>query len=278
MASFMTSLLSVNAPALVVAAGDNPLSHVLAHPLFGSDWLTNHLLMLFVSAVLLVIFLPLAAAKKGPVPSGFRNFLESIMQYIREEVARPVLGHDTDEFMPFLWTTFFLILTANLLGMIPLGMMAAPIDARLQHLGGTATGNIGVTLGFAICAFVMIHVSGMRKQGVVGYWKNFFFGHAPIFLAPLMVPLEIIGALVKPFALCVRLFANMTAGHVILAVLMMFAVQGAALGGMGYGITVASVLGSVAISLLELFVAFLQAYIFTFLTTLFIGAAVHVEH
>jgi F-type H+-transporting ATPase subunit a len=183
--------------------------------------------------------------------------------------------------MPLLWTYFFLILTANLLGMIPFGSMAglAGQNSHLLHyIGGTATANISITGGLALVAFFAVHISGMREQGVGTYWNNFFFGHAPMALAPLMVPLEIIGALVKPFALAVRLFANMTAGHVVLAVLMSFAVVGIQLGGGYLGISLASVLGSVVISLLELFVAFLQAYIFTFLTTLFIGAAIHHEH
>ncbi len=279
----MTPLLPAAMPSFagcVLAAGDDPLGHVLPHTFFtfGEYTVTNHIVMLIVSALLLAIFVPIFARKDALVPKGFRNFLEAILMFLREEVARPALGSATDKFMPFLWTMFFLILTANLLGMIPLGMMAAPIDAHLQHIGGTATGNLAITAGLALCAFVVIHGSGMRAQGVGKYWNNFFFGHAPMALAPLMIPLEIIGALVKPFSLAVRLFANMTAGHIVLAMLVIFAVKGAAMGGAGYGITLTAILGGVAIGLLELFVAFLQAYIFTFLTTLFIGAAIHPEH
>ncbi len=266
----------------VLASGD-PLSHVLPHKIaeFSGYTITNHLVMLVASAVLLMIVVPIAARKSGLVPSGLRNLFEAVMQYLREEVARPALGHATDRYMPLLWTWFFLILTANLLGMLPLGAMAglAGQDAHFLHwVGGTATGNLAVTAGLALTAFVAIHVSGMREQGVGHYWGNFFFSHAPVALAPLMVPLEIIGALVKPFALAVRLFANMTAGHLVLAVIGGFAVMGITAGGALLGVSVAAILGSVAISLLELFVAFLQAYIFTFLTTLFIAAAIHTEH
>ncbi|MDJ0972932.1 MAG: F0F1 ATP synthase subunit A [Planctomycetota bacterium] len=281
MTPLWASANGITSSILVAGAGD-PLSHVLPHELVDKDVFgfafTNHMFMLLVSMVLLMIIIPIAASKKGIVPKGFRNFLEALMQFIREQVVRPALGSATDQFIPYLWTFFFTILMANLLGMIPLGaivMGAGGLDATLAHWGGTATGNLGVTAGLAICGFFLIHFGGMAKQGAGGYWKNYFFGHAPIALAPLMIPLEIVAGLVKPFALAVRLFANMTAGHIVLAVLLGFAITAATNGGLQYGITVAAVLGSVAFSLLELFVAFLQAYIFTFLLTLFIGAAIH---
>ncbi len=277
------SAMTIKPMAHVLGAGmdmQSILDHVLPHKLFeiGNYTFTNHMFMLVLSALLLMIIVPIAASKTGLVPKGFRNCLEAVMQYIREDIARPLLGSVTDRCMPFLWTLFFLILTANLLGMIPLSAAAAGIDAHLQHLGGTATGNISITLGLALCAFFYVHITGMRVQGVGKYWNNFFFGHAPIWMAPLMIPLEIVGALVKPFALCVRLFANMTAGHIVLAIFLGFAVVGIKMGGAMLGVTLASALGALAISLLELFVAFLQAYIFTFLTALFLGAAVHSDH
>jgi F-type H+-transporting ATPase subunit a len=263
----------------VVLAGMDPLEHVVPHTLtrFGSYTFTNHVLMLIVSAALLLIVLPIVARARAVVPKGGYNMLEAILQFLREDVARPALGENTDRFIPFLWTMFLLILTANLLGMVPLGMMAAPIDAHLAHIGGTATGNISITAGLALCSFIFIHVSGMRHQGVKAYWKN-FVPHVPGALWPLMFVLEILGALVKPFALAVRLFANMLAGHIVIGVFTGFAILGLQLGGAYLGVTAASVLGAVAIGLLEVFVAFLQAYIFTFLTTLFVGMAVHPEH
>lgn len=270
----------------VLAEGDNPLSHVVPHEFtdfswahFGDYTLTNHLFMLVVSAVLLLITLPIAARAGGLVPRGFRNVIEAVLQYLREEVARPVLGQLTDRFIPFIWTMFFLILTANLLGMIPLGAFAAPIDQHLKHIGGTATGNISITAGLAICSFVVIQISGIRVQGLGGYGKT-FLGHAPIWLAPLMIPLEILGSFIKPFALAIRLFANMIAGHVVIAILLSFIVVGLSQVSPGLGLTIAlpSVLGVVFINLLELLVAFLQAYIFTFLTTLFIGLAIETGH
>jgi F-type H+-transporting ATPase subunit a len=270
--------------APIVAAGD-AMSHVLAQPrhygLFGHE-ITNHLEMLALSAVLLVLVIPPLARRKDLVPRGARNFLEAILQFIREEVARPALGHHTDKMVPFLWTMFTLILTANLLGMLPLGAVGGSIDQRLAHIGGTATANIAITAGLALCAFLFIHASGIRAQGVGHYFHNMFFGHAPWWLAPLMIPLEILGAFVKPFALAMRLMANMAAGHIVLATIVSFAAAGLHLaveGSVGHlGIALVSVLGGVALSLLEFFVAFLQAYIFTFLTALFVGMGLHAEH
>jgi len=269
-------------PGGAVLAADDPMSHVLPHVIFNE--LTNHAFMFILAAILLLIFVPIAARKKDLVPSGFRNFLEAILQFIREDVARPALGDLTDRFIPFLWTMFVLILTANLLGLIPIGPLLglATQDPHALHWGGTATGNIGITAGLAICAFLLFHISGMRQQGVGKYLYNTFLSHAPWPLWPLFIPLELIGALVKPFALAIRLFANMTGGHIVVAVLLGFAVTGLEMGIEGsvgmFGVTLASVLGAVAINLLELFVAFLQAYIFVFLTALFLGTAVHPEH
>jgi F-type H+-transporting ATPase subunit a len=269
----------VTPPLPLLAAGD-PLEHVLPHALqrIGGYTITNHIVMLVVSAILLAFLVPLAVRSRDIVPRGARNLVESVLQYLREEMARPALGSHTDEFMPFLWTMFFLILTANLLGLVPLGSVLGNVDAHLSHMEGTATGNLSITAGLAFCSLIYIHFSGMRRQGVGGYWKSFFFGHAPVWLAPLMMPLEIFGALVKPFALAMRLFANMIAGHIVIAVIVGFSVLGLTRGGGFYGITLVSVAGAVAMSLLEVFVAFLQAYIFTFLTTLFVGLAIHTEH
>lgn len=282
--SLASSLASFGFP--ILASGGEKvdyLAHVKPyHPFLwarvGDYTITNHVIMLLLSALLLVVLVPIAARAKTIVPSGFRNLLESVLHFLREDMARPALGQHTDKFIPFIWTMFFLILTANLLGLIPLGAFAAPIDSNLRHMEGTATGNISITVGLALCSFVFIHVSGMREQGVRGYWKSFFFGHAPIWLAPLMIPLEILGALVKPFALAIRLFANMIAGHVVIAVILGFAAAGLAMGGVALGITAASILGATFIYLLEVLVAVLQAYIFTFLTTLFVGMAIHAEN
>jgi F-type H+-transporting ATPase subunit a len=262
-----------------IAAAD-PMDHVLPHLLgrLGPVSVTNQLLMLLLAAVLMLVLFPLAARSKSVVPGGFRNLVESVLQYLRESVARPVLHESTDRFIPFLWTMFFLILFANLIGMLPIDAVASLVAGRQVHLAGTATGNFSITAGLAVCAFLAIHVGGMREQGVGKYWKN-FVPHVPLLLWPLMFLLEIIGALVKPFALAIRLFANMIAGHIVLAVIIGFtAVLAGGISGLGVGVGIVAVAGATAISLLELFVAFLQAYIFTFLTALFLGMAVHPEH
>ena len=145
-----------------------------------------------------------------------------------------------------------------------------------MHLGGTATGNIWVTGSLAVCTLLMMVINGLRLGGR-HYLAHFSPG--PIWLAPLLVPLELIGVVAKTFALTVRLFANMLAGHVLLAVLLGFIVNAMAkMGAAGLGIAIPAVAGSVAINLLEVFVAFLQAFIFTFLTALFIGQSVVFHH
>ena len=278
----------VNLPILASGGGggdlgETALSHITPHGVtqVGGYTITNHVMMLFVSSIVLLIAMPIAARAKGIVPSGFRNLIEAVLQFLREDMARPVLGHLTDKFIPFIWTMFFLSLTSNLLGMIPLasiwGAFGVPASNPWRHMAGTATGNISITAGLAICALLFIHINGIKEQGLGPYLKT-YLGHAPIWLAPLMVPLEIVSALVKPFALAIRLFANMIAGHVVIAVLLIFAAAGLAAGGAMLGVGAASILGAVFINLLELLVAFLQAYIFTFLTTLFLGMATESDH
>lgn len=262
-----------------LASGDGLMGHVQSHPVPGLEryGITTHIVMLVASALLLMLVLPVAAAARHVVPTGLKNFFEAILQYLREEVVRPILGETTDRYVPVLWTFFFLILTTNVLGMVPFGAGLGYLDASLAHMGGTATGNLSVTAGLGLCAFVFIHFAGVREQGAGHYLKN-FVPHVHWSLLLLFIPLEILGAVVKPAVLALRLFANMMAGHLVLAVIIGFGGIGLQLAGAHYGITLASVLGAAALSLLELFVALLQAYVFTFLTTLFVGAAVHPEH
>jgi F-type H+-transporting ATPase subunit a len=267
----------------VLAAG-SPLDHILPHALPDGlglgQHVTNHVLMLAAAALLMLIVFPWIARAKGPVPTGLRNALEALLQFIRETVARPALREATDRFVPFLWTSFFLVLFANLIGMLPIDALITAVTGHESHFhfGGTATGNLSITAGLALSSFLLIHLGGMKEQGVVHYWKS-FVPHVPGALYPLMFVLELIGSLVKPFALAIRLFANMIAGHIVLAVLIGFmGVLASGVSGLGIGVAIASVIGAVFISLLELLVAFLQAYIFTYLTALFIGMAVHPEH
>jgi len=265
----------MTALGLSILASENPLDHVVQHELFslGPFVFTNHILMLLVAGGILLLILPLIARERSMVPSGARNFFEAICVFLREEVARPALGEQTDRFIKFIWTIFFFILCCNLLGMIPLDSVLFFLSlGHLRHFGGTATSNLWVTGGLALCAFLMIHVSGIREQGLWRYLKN-FIPPVPWPLIPVMYVLEFIGALVKPFALAIRLFANMMAGYTVLGALLIMGLAAKSL-----PIAGATVIGCAALSLLEILVAFLQAYIFTYLTALFLGAAVHPDH
>jgi F-type H+-transporting ATPase subunit a len=278
----------------LAAFASDPLEHVVQHPLvtreadFGPltpagqiTVLSDHIAMIIAAGLLLMLLLPLAARRRAGtgevdrlVPAGPANLLEAICEYLRREVAQPALQEHTDRFIKFLWTVFFFILTMNLLGLVPLGSITPLLGT---HLGGTATGNIWVTGTLASVTLLMLIVNGLRLGGV-DYLKHFNPG--PWWLAPLLVPLEVFGLLFKAFALAVRLFANMLAGHVLLGVLVGFILQaGTTLGaGGGLAIAVPVLLGSVAISVLEVFVAVLQAFIFTFLTALFLGMSVVFHH
>ncbi len=273
--------------------GSNPLGHIVQHPLvetpadFGLltpkgvvTLLSDQIVMLILAGILLAVVIPLAVRKRRSkdgvgalVPIGFGNMIEAVCSYLRKEVAEPNLGPHTDRFIKFIWSTFFFVLTVNLLGIVPI---AAVTPLFGTHIGGTATGNIFVTGMLALITLSMMVVNGLRLGGVA-YLKHFNPG--PAWMAPLMVPLEVFGTLLKAVALAIRLFANMIAGHILLAVLLGFILtvgQSSTVGGLGIALLVVPM--SVAINLLEIFVAFLQAFIFTFLTTLFIGMSVNVHH
>ncbi len=265
----------------------DPLLHVVDHAIVkvgGVSVLTNHMIMIFLSAALMLLIFPAITKRyrNGElVPTGTRNFFEAIMLFIRNDVAKPVLGDETDRFMPFLWTLFFFILFNNLLGLLPLEPITQPLASALglsHAIYGTATANLWITGTLAFIAWLTIQISGIRANGVVNYAKHFLAG-APVYMAPIMVIVEILGMIVKPVALAIRLFANLTAGHLLVAVLIGFVGSAASLGvGAMVGIGIPTVLGATAIMVLELFVAFLQAYIFTFLTALFISQLVVHEH
>ncbi len=223
-----------------------------------------------VAIVICLFFVVLAARLKGGANAKgrFWNLLEVFLLFIRDEVARPSIGrHDADRFVPFLWTMFLFVLGCNLIGMVP--WMGSP------------TGSLAVTGALALVTFLVVIGAGMSRLGVVGFWKAQvphmeLPGPIAVLLIPMIFLIEIVGLLIKHFVLAVRLLANVMAGHVVLSVIVAFIGVSAAAGpAIWGGVTVASVAGATALSLLELFVAFLQAYIFTFLSALFIGMAVH---
>jgi F-type H+-transporting ATPase subunit a len=267
---------------LPLVAASNPLNHVVDHPLIESDgwWvLTNHMVMMIIAAGLMLLIFPSITRRYQDgehVPTGTRNFFEAIMLYFRDDVAKPLLGPHTTRYMPYIWTLFFFILFTNLLGLLPLDTLTGWTGVGHGHgIFGTATSNFWVTATLASVTFLVVQISGLRANGLGG-WAHHFLGGAPWYIAPIMVPVEFMGMLIKPFALAVRLAANMTAGHILLAVIIGFvpaAFEALGAGG-GFVIGVISVVSSVAIMCLELFVAFLQAYLFTFLTALFISQMV----
>jgi len=234
---------------------------------------TKHTVFLWIATLLTILTVWTAARRftredqAHRAPKGFLNFFETFYLYLRDEVALANIGHGGERFVPYVVTLFFFILYANLLGLVP--------------FGATATSNIMVTAALAIVSLVIVEVAGFLTLGGRGYLRTIFFvpeGLNPIMGAVMLVimtPVEIIGKLAKPFALAVRLFANMTAGHfVVLALLGLILTYG------GFtAIGTASIIGSLALGVfvmfLEIFVAFLQAYIFTILTAVFIGLIRH---
>lgn len=221
-----------------------------------------------VAILMLAIFIPLGRKlASGRAPKGrLWNLFEVILLFVRNEIARPAIGsHDADRFLPFLWTQFFFILFLDLFGLLP--------------WAGSPTGALGATGGIAAITFIVVVGAGMFRFGPIGFWT----GQVPhmdvppvmaIFLKPMIFGIEVLGILVKHSILAVRLFANMFAGHLVLAVVMGFIAQTAATL-LWYGVMPVSVLGATALNMLELMVACLQAYVFTFLSALFIGMAVH---
>jgi F-type H+-transporting ATPase subunit a len=230
------------------------------------------MLMVAVGAILLALGIPWAVRKQALAPRGWQNLVEAICDFIRKEVAQPIMGEHTDKHIGFLWTVFFFVLTLNLLGMIPSDKLFTLITGRPSHLGGAATSNIFVTAGLALVTFFMTHFYGIRQQGLKHYFIH-FAPSGPWWLMPLLYLIEIISTLVKPVTLAMRLFANIVAGHMVLATFL-----GLIVIFQHIAVAMASVGAVVAMSLLELLVAFIQAFIFTFLSALYIGFSIAPEH
>jgi F-type H+-transporting ATPase subunit a len=230
---------------------------------------TKHLVYMLFSATLVALVFVLSARSiaraqaQGRPAKGFAGAMEATALYMRQEIVLPNVGPHGEHFAPYLLTLFFFILGMNLLGLLP--------------GGATATGNISVTAALAIMAFFVIEITGMRTLGPKGYLSTIFYlphglpggpGGAilKVFLLAVMTPIELIGKLAKPFALAVRLFANMTSGHVLVLALI-----GLTFLFKSYAVGVAASLLATGVMVLEVFVAFLQAFVFTLLTSVFIG-------
>ncbi len=243
------------------------LHHILARPLVklptvgGIDLtITNHTLMMWIVSLLLILAFTLSFRRKGLVAKGrLANALEALVLFIRDTVIRPNLGHGGKAYEPYLLTAFFFILLCNLMGLVP--------------YAATATGNIGVTAGLALLTLTMVLLAGIRQHGLWGYMKSFMPPGIPWWLGPVMVPVEVLSLLTKHFALTIRLFANMIAGHLTILSLMsiIFIFKSLAIAPFPWAIMVFS-------SILEILIAFIQAYVFTMLSSVFIGASLASEH
>ena len=223
---------------------------------------SKHVLMILIVSFILIFIFPLIINSKNRFLSPLRSIIEIILIFIRDEIVAPNLGRISSKYVPYFATLFFFILLMNLLGFIP--------------FGATATGNIAVTIGLALTTFVLINYSGAREAGLVHYLKSFVPSGIPRLLYPIIIPIEIIGLFTKTAALAIRLFANMIAGHIVILVLVSFIfIFGAINLYLGLLVTAPiSVLLVLFVSLLEVLVAFLQAYIFTFLTAIFVSQAI----
>jgi F-type H+-transporting ATPase subunit a len=240
---------------------------------FKLPWPLTKFVVLQLFAAVLIAFFFIRLAKKvkdGQPPRGWWwNSLEVLLTFIRNEVAKPCIGdHEADKYVPFLWTVFLFILVNNLLGIFP--FLGSPTASPL------------VTLALALCAAGMIHGVPVFKHGPIHYVKS-YFPHidAPggFFIGLFIMGIEIFGHVIKTFVLAVRLYANIFAGHTVLAVILFFVIMAKnAPAYLFWPIGIGSTLFIVALSFLELFVAFLQAYVFVFLTALFLGMTLHPEH
>ncbi|NCB06582.1 MAG: ATP synthase F0 subunit A, partial [Bacteroidia bacterium] len=227
---------------------------------------------ILVSVIVLfwLIFAVVASARRnrGKAPTGLQNLIEPVILFIRDEVARPAIGEKKSEkFMPFLLTLFFFILINNFIGLIP-----------IPPFGSNVTGNIAVTMVLALFTFFVTNMNGNKH-----YWKEIYNPDVPWWLKfplPLMPIVELSGVITKPFVLMVRLFANMMAGHMIIAVFVSLIFIFASLFGSGVGLAASpiSVLFSVFILLLDVLVSFIQAYVFTLLSALYFGMATAEHH
>jgi F-type H+-transporting ATPase subunit a len=260
-------------------------SHFLEYPCFKSGWAcelqlprwqpvniagfsidlspTKHVVMLLIAATICVVLMLLAARShrlhqdQGKAPKGFANGIEAAILYLRQEVVLPNVGPHGEKYVPFVLSLFFFILFANLLGLIP--------------YGSTATGNISVTATLAILSFIMVEIAGIRTLGrgyvkTIVYWPSDQPVIMKALLTPILTPIELASKFTKPFALAIRLFANMTAGHIVVLALL-----GLIFSFGSYFIAPAPFLGALGIMLLEIFIAFLQAFVFALLTSVFIG-------
>jgi len=276
---------------------NEPLIHL--PKILGIDFsVTKHVLMLWLVAATLFTVVTWVVRRylkqDRLIPSGFMNGLEAVVEFVRDEIVQPNVGSKwVSTWAPLMLTLFFFILSANLMGLVPVFDVLGLLDhfvlhtgehsfvKQLLHGGTTATANFNVTAALATITFGAIVIAGSKAHGFVKHWMNLVpHGLAwPIYI--LLIPIEVMGMFVRPFALTMRLAANMTGGHIailaILSFVFLFTEMAGAAVGIGVG-AIASVPLAVSISGLEIIVVLVQAYVFTLLTAVFIGMAIHVHH
>jgi F-type H+-transporting ATPase subunit a len=226
----------------------------------------NVVAMLIAVLTILIIGIGMANAytkNRGKAPKGFHNLVEPLILFIRDDVAKPSIGHKTDKFMPLLLTIFSFIFVNNVFGLIP-----------IFPGGANVTGNIAITMVLALVIFLTVNLNGNKY-----YWKHIFLPDVPVWMYVIIIPIEVLGVVLKPFVLMLRLFANITAGHIIiLGFFSLIFIFGAMNQGLGYAVSPLSVAFTVFMGLLEMLVAFLQAFVFTLLSAIYIGMAVEEHH
>jgi F-type H+-transporting ATPase subunit a len=287
---------------IIEHVSNSSLEHPLFHlpTLFGIDFsVTKHVLMLWLVAAFVFAVVTLSVrrflSQDRPIPTGLMNVIEAMVEFVRDSIVLPNVGKKwVNTWTPLLLTFFVFIFCANAIGLIPVFEVLGLVDhfvlhtgeqsfvKQLLHGGTTATANFNVTAALALITFSAIIIAGSRAHGFVQHWINLVpHGLAwPLYI--LLIPIEIMGMLVRPFALTMRLAANMTGGHIailaILSFVFLFAEMfGRAIAGVGVGVAVSVPLASM-ISMLEIIVVLVQAYVFTLLSAVFIGMAIHVHH
>jgi len=285
---------------IIEHVSNSSLEHPLIHlpTIMGVDMsVTKHVLMLWIVAALIFVAVMLSVRRylnqERLIPSGFMNALEAAVDFIKESIVRPNVGDKwVDTYTPLLLTLFLFILTANAIGLVPIFDVLALLNhtvihasedsflTKVTHGGVTATGNFNVTAALATITFFTIIIAGARAHGFVKHWKNMVPHGLPLPVTLFLIPIEIMGMLVRPFALTMRLAADMTGGHIailaILSFVFIFNQQFGAAAGMGVGVF--SLALAALISALEIIVVLVQAYVFTLLSAVFIGMAIHAHH
>ncbi|MEE8334965.1 MAG: F0F1 ATP synthase subunit A [Candidatus Neomarinimicrobiota bacterium] len=298
--------------SVINQVGDNIIQHVsnssLEHPIihlpsvFGINMsVTKHVLMLWIVAalVMLVVIIPVRRylKQKSLIPGGFVNVLEAVVTFVRDTIVRPNVGPAwVNTWSPLILTLLFFIFFSNAIGLIPIFDIIGVVNRlvlqvpagdghnfvnRLLHGGTTPTGNFNVTAALATITFFSIIFAGSKAHGFIKHWKNLVPSGLPGFVYIILIPIEIIGMFVKPFALTMRLAANMTGGHIaVLAILSFMAIFAEMFHSLaaGIGVALVSVPMAAAISGLEIIVVMVQAYVFTLLSAVFIGMAINVHH